>query len=461
MRLRFWGTRGSLPKPGPTTMRYGGNTPCVEARTADEQLVVLDCGTGAQGLGQALLASGGEPVHGHVLLTHMHWDHIQGLPFFAPLFAPGNEWDIYGPGSPGQSLQALLAGQMAYPYFPIALQQFGATIRYHTLVERAFRIGRLRVTPRYLNHPALTLGYRLETGSVTVVYATDHEPHAPYQPEVADRTRLESPVWLAHREEQGHIAFLAGADLVIHDAQYSLAEYQQRLGWGHSPVEYVVDVALAAQVKRLALFHHEPWHDDEMLERLVETCRQRVTACGGRLHVFAAAEGQVLNLPERQRRTLPRVDDPAFPADPAAIRAAARAPMVLIVDDEPQTVHQLTDALRSEGLRVLTVPHGEAALRLARAEDPALILLHAHLPGSDGLEVCRALRAEADPRLREVPVVLLARQTGGEHMAAGFAAGVTDYLPMPCKPTYVRSRVCGWLLRMHQEPTAGQGAQEH
>src|SRR5262249_60259068 len=234
MRLRFWGTRGSLPKPGPTTMRYGGNSPCVEIRTADQQVVVLDCGTGAQELGQALLTSGGGRVRGHLLLTHMHWDHIQGLPFFAPLFAPGNEWDIYGPGSPGQSLQASLEGQMAYPYFPIALQQFGATIRYHTLAERAFQIGSLRVTPRYLNHPALTLGYRLETGRVTVVYATDHEPHTPYQSKVADagngpdgpqlgptddplstptQSRQGSPAWLAHREGQGHIAFLAGADL--------------------------------------------------------------------------------------------------------------------------------------------------------------------------------------------------------------------------------------------------------
>jgi len=506
VRLRFWGTRGSLPKPGPTTMRYGGNTPCVEVRTADEQVVVLDCGTGAQALGEALLTSGGGPVRGHLLLTHMHWDHIQGLPFFAPLFAPGNEWDIYGPGSPGQSLQVLLAGQMTYPYFPIAIQQFGATIRYHTLDERAFQIGRLRVIPRYLNHPALTLGYRLETGSVTVVYATDHEPHAPYQSEVADRareglrptptqsrqglgradtelaarnpqsgptddpistptqSRQGTPIWLAHREEQGHIAFLAGADLVIHDAQYSMAEYQQRLGWGHSPVEYGVDVALAAQAKRLALFHHEPWHDDATLERLEEACRQRVTACGGTLEVFAAAEGQVLNFPERQRRTPPRGNARALPVQPAvstAATAATPAHTVLIVDDEPQVVRLLTDALESEGFRVLTAPHGEAALRLARIECPALILVHRHLPGNDGLEVCRAIRADADPRLREVPVVLLASQTEGEHIAAGFAAGVTDYLPMPCKPTYVRSRVCGWLLRMHQETTAGAGDQEH
>jgi len=451
MRLRFWGTRGSLPKPGPSTMRYGGNTPCVEVRTADGQLVILDCGTGVQGLGQALLAAGEGPVRGHLLITHMHWDHIQGLPFFAPLFAPGNEWDIYGPGSAGQPLQALLEGQMAYPYFPIALQQFGATMRYHTLVERAFQIGDLRVTPRYLNHPALTLGYRLDTGAATVVYATDHEPHMPYQPDVA-LPGVGSASWLTHREEQGHMAFLAGADLVIHDAQYSLTEYQQRLGWGHSPVEYAVDVALAAQARELALFHHEPWHDDDTLERLVAACRQRVAAGPGTLHVFAAAEGQIMDVPETQSHTRPHGDDPAYLGEPATTRA--RAHTVLIVDDEPQTVRLVTDALRPEGYRVLAVSDGEAALRLAWAERPALILVHWHVSSAHGLEICRALRAEPDPPLHRVPMVLLASQTAGEHIAAGFAAGVTDYLPMPCKPTYIRARVCGWLLRTRLE-TAG------
>lgn len=447
MRLRFWGTRGSLPKPGPATMRYGGNTPCVEIRTADGHLVILDCGTGAQGLGQALLAAGHGPVHGHLLLTHMHWDHIQGLPFFAPLFAPGNAWDIYGPGSPRQPLQELLAGQMAYPYFPIALQQCGATIRYHTLVERTFQIGALRVTPRYLNHPALTLGYRLETGSVTVVYATDHEPHLPYWPHAASGEAAAN--WLTHREEQRHVAFLAGADLVIHDAQYSLSEYQQRLGWGHSPVEYPVDVALAAQARRLALFHHEPWHDDSTIDGLVTTCRQRVAARAGTLHVFAAAEGQTLDLPEPQSPLGADADRAARVLESTAALAAALAQPVLIVGDEPQTVHLLTEALRPEGYRVLAAADGETAVRLARAEHPALILLHWRLPDDNGLEVCRALRAVTDTQPQRVPLVLLTTQTADEHIAAGFAAGVADYLLLPCKPTYVRARVSSWLLRTH------------
>src|ERR671934_495855 len=133
MYIRFWGTRGSLAKPGPTTLRYGGNTSCVEIRTADGTLVVLDCGTGAHGLGQALLASGERPLRGHLLITHTHWDHIQGFPFFAPLFVPGSEWDLYAPGGLGQQLEATLAGQMAYTYFPVRLDELGATLRCHDL----------------------------------------------------------------------------------------------------------------------------------------------------------------------------------------------------------------------------------------------------------------------------------------------------------------------------------------
>src|SRR5499433_2702974 len=145
MHMRFWGTRGSLPKPGPTTLRYGGNTSCVEVRTAGGTLIVLDCGSGAYGLGQALLAEASGPLHGHLLISHTHWDHIQGFPFFAPLFVPGNEWDIYAPGSVGQQLETTLAGQMEYTYFPVTLEQLNASIRYHDLVEGQFAIGGVRI----------------------------------------------------------------------------------------------------------------------------------------------------------------------------------------------------------------------------------------------------------------------------------------------------------------------------
>jgi CheY-like chemotaxis protein/phosphoribosyl 1,2-cyclic phosphodiesterase len=447
MRLRFWGTRGSLAKPGPSTVRYGGNTSCVEVRTADGALIVLDCGTGAHGLGQALQAPSAGPICGHLLITHTHWDHIQGFPFFAPLFVPGNTWDIYAPGGLGQRLEETLAGQMDYTYLPVTLDQLGATVRYHDLSEGVFTLAGVRVTARYLNHPALTLGYRLELGGVTLVYATDHEPHSrhlPHAPNLSGAPSTSPPV---HQEDQGHIAFLTGADLVIHDAQYTGAEYAQKLGWGHSPVEYAVDVALAAAAKRLALFHHDPLRDDASLDRLVQACRQRVAACGSRLEVFAAAEGQMIELPEEGLRPLRLAgrEETAPRAD--VMEQAAAAETVLIVDDEPDIVEFVTAVLAPEGYRLLSAPDGDTALRTARAQRPSLILLDWRMPGRDGLEVCRTLRAEADPQLRDVPVILLTAQAGEEAIAAGFAAGVTDYLTKPFKPAYLRSRVRGWLLR--------------
>src|ERR671923_1099312 len=150
MRIRFWGTRGSLAKPGPTTVRYGGNTACVEVRTADGTLIILDCGTGAHEFGQVLATEGPQPIHGHLLITHTHWDHIQGFPFFAPLFVPGNVWEIYAPGGRGRQLEASLAGQMAYEYFPITLEALNAEVRLHDLTEGVFDLGSIRVTAQYL-----------------------------------------------------------------------------------------------------------------------------------------------------------------------------------------------------------------------------------------------------------------------------------------------------------------------
>jgi len=179
MKVRFWGTRGSIAKPGPGTVRYGGNTACVEVRSAAGTLVVIDCGTGAHGLGQALLAEAGpRPLRGHLLISHTHWDHIQGIPFFAPFFVPGAEWDVYAPRGLALSLRETLAGQMQYTYFPITIENMGATVRYHDLVEGGFTVGDVEVRTHYLNHPALTLGYRLEADGASLVYACDHEPFA-------------------------------------------------------------------------------------------------------------------------------------------------------------------------------------------------------------------------------------------------------------------------------------------
>ena len=294
LRVQFWGTRGSLAKPGRSRNRYGGNTSCVQVTSAAGTMLVLDCGTGIHDLGCALMASGKKPIRGSILISHTHWDHIQGLPFFAPLFVPGNEWDIYAPRGLGQSLRETLAGQMQYTYFPVALEQMGATIRYHELVEGTFNIADIKVTTHYLNHPALTLGYRMESGGATVVYACDHEPFS-------------KPAEVASREfnprDQRHVEFLTGADLVIHDAQYTAAEYPQKVGWGHSTMEYAMDVCRAAGAKRLAFTHHDPLRDDDAIDQLVAAVRTAKADATSPLEVFGAADGMVVEIAANAAKT--------------------------------------------------------------------------------------------------------------------------------------------------------------
>src|SRR5262245_9969293 len=300
MHVRFYGTRGSIATPGPHTLRYGGNTSCVEVQSNAGTLIVLDMGTGAAVLGRELIARG-VPVRGHVLISHTHWDHIQGIPFFAPLFVPGNEWDIYAPRGFGQTLRDTLAGQMQYSYFPVGLEQLGATIRYHELVEGWLRVGDVEVTSRYLTHPALTLGYRLEADGVAVVYACDHEPHS---------RLLATGSGDISGEDGRHAEFLAGADLVMHDAQYLASEYPQKIGWGHSTVEYALAVARSAGVKQLALTHHDPRRDDAAIDDLVQSLHSEALHTAAP-HVFAAAEGQEMELSATNVTATPKASFPA------------------------------------------------------------------------------------------------------------------------------------------------------
>jgi phosphoribosyl 1,2-cyclic phosphodiesterase len=291
MRVRFWGTRGSIATPGPSTVRYGGNTVCVEVRSESGSILVLDCGTGARLLGKQLareLRAGGEPGRGSLLIGHTHWDHIQGLPFFAPLFVEGSAWDLYGPRGLGESLAQTLAGQMQYKYFPVTIEQLTAQVAFHDLVEGSFDVGDLRITAQYLNHPALTLGYRIEGDGVTIVYACDHEP---FDPALAIGGDI-----AASRGDARHAQFLAGADLVIHDAQYLPDEYAARRGWGHSTAEYAVAVAAAAQVGTLVLTHHDPDHADDGVDAKLAAARAAAAEVGFAGEVVAAAEGDVIEV---------------------------------------------------------------------------------------------------------------------------------------------------------------------
>src|SRR5919108_1671101 len=257
MLLRFWGTRGSIPTPGRGTTLYGGNTSCVEVRADDGTVIILDCGTGARPLGLDLLSRGPSLPQMHILVTHTHWDHIQGFPFFLPAYLAGTRLTVYGARGLDRTLEGSLSGQMQHTYFPVQLQELRAKIDFVEVAEERFKLGSFRVTTQFLNHTAPTMGYRLESGHLKVVYATDHEPFC-WAPLNGHGVHA-----LDHPGDERHIEFMAKADLVIHDSQYVDGEYPAKRGWGHSPIEYVIDVAVRAKVKRLALFHHDPLHSDE------------------------------------------------------------------------------------------------------------------------------------------------------------------------------------------------------
>jgi phosphoribosyl 1,2-cyclic phosphodiesterase/DNA-binding response OmpR family regulator len=431
VRVQFWGTRGSIAKPGPSTARYGGNTSCIEVRSARETLVIIDCGTGAHSLGQKLTSGGAKGLRGHILISHTHWDHIQGIPFFCPLFAPGNEWDIYGPKDLGQSLRETLAGQMQYTYFPVTLDQCRAKIRYHDLVEGTFDIDDIKVSTHYLNHPALTLGYRLEADGATVVYACDHEPHS---------RLLATGDGDITGQDLRHAEFANGADLLIHDAQYTADEYPSKVGWGHSSVEYVVNLGRFAQVKKVALTHHDPLRDDDAIDRLVAGVRTKLWQDSSSLDVFAAFEGQVVEVaasPAKGSARCVRDFQAEMPIEPGLAKRS-----VLLAVADTTTSAALSEAVRAEGLCVLS--NIDEARTLIANDRPSLAILEHDPPRINGMDICRAIRRQPNDDEHRLPVVIVA---GQEDQESGAAAGVTDWLIKPFTGAYARTKIRAWALR--------------
>jgi phosphoribosyl 1,2-cyclic phosphodiesterase len=294
MKIRFWGTRGSIPTPGPLTVRYGGNTACVEVRRGTE-ILIFDAGTGIRALGLSLLREfPGRPLTVHLFVSHTHWDHIQGFPFFAPANSRSTTIHVYGAPGQGHSLEKVLRGQMDADYFPVGLRDLAATIYVQEMRGREIQVGDLRVGAFYLNHPGMTLGYRVTSADRRFVYATDHEPYAETLSHVGGRGD-EGRAYGA-RLDAALVDFVGGADLYVGDAQFSDEEYGARIGWGHSSVGATVAIGLAAQAKALALFHHDPLHDDRAMEGMQRAAREMIAVRGASMQCFAAAEGQTLTL---------------------------------------------------------------------------------------------------------------------------------------------------------------------
>jgi phosphoribosyl 1,2-cyclic phosphodiesterase/FixJ family two-component response regulator len=294
-RLKFWGVRGSIPTPGKETVFYGGNTPCVEVR-ADGEIIILDAGTGIRPLGLALNTEFGEkPINLTILITHTHWDHIQGFPFFVPAYAAKNQIRMLGYEGARQGLESTLSSQMESPYFPITLRQMPGNIVIQELKEMDFSIGRVSLQAQLLNHPGICAGYRLNTSGGAICYLPDIEL---YQPQRQTKAPIKSEASGEFGKEQDAklVSFIRDAEILVIDSQYDAQEYQTHIGWGHSCVEDSVKLAIKANVKRMFLFHHDPGHSDEQISRLVALARSVVARYNSDLIVEAAREGLELTL---------------------------------------------------------------------------------------------------------------------------------------------------------------------
>ena len=258
MRIKIWGVRGSTPTPAAENLRYGGNTPCLEFRSEAGTLLIVDCGSGLRLLGKALAKEfGNRPIRAHVLLSHYHWDHIQGLPFFSPLYNKMNNFHFHSFYHPQASLEEVLDGQMSDPYFPVDMSVMPARRRFSEIKKSPFKIKDFTIHAREINHPQGCLCFRIENKSRAVVFATDIEPGEPE----SDRTVCE---------------MARGADLLIYDAQYTREQLKrEKKGWGHSTWEDAVRVSQDAKVKELILFHHDPDRDDDSIDRIQESARRR------------------------------------------------------------------------------------------------------------------------------------------------------------------------------------------
>jgi phosphoribosyl 1,2-cyclic phosphodiesterase len=289
--VRFWGTRGSIPTPGHKTRRYGGNTSCVEIRVGD-LLLICDGGTGLRELGLDLLARQSPRIEAHLFFSHMHWDHIQGFPFFVPAYAPANDLYVYEVTSGDDRVQRLLHGQMRSEYFPVTFADLGARILGRHFEAGATRFDSVSVRCLEQRHPGKSFAYAFEIDGRKIVYATDSE----LELLLADPDAVARDPDALRRLPEELVSFCRDADLLIADGQYLDDEYPQKIGWGHARATTVGDLAQQAGVKQCAIFHHDPMHADEIVDQKIEGVKRRLERAGSPCLAFGAREGLVLKL---------------------------------------------------------------------------------------------------------------------------------------------------------------------
>jgi phosphoribosyl 1,2-cyclic phosphodiesterase len=298
MKLKIWGCRGSIPTPGKDTVRYGGNTPCVELKLDDNNLIILDSGTGIRNLGNYLMRKG-ESIRAYIMITHPHWDHIQGFPFFKPIFISGNEFTIVGSGARTKTLEQIVADQMDRVYFPVRLSELKASIKFLQVGEEEFKIYDATVQTIYVNHPGFTLGYRITFNNKSIVYISDNEP---FDREITpylfnwEKEVIEKFDSVSGDPNQRIFDFVRGADLLIHDTTYTPEEYIEKVGWGHSHYLFTLRVAHEGQVKRLLLFHHDHMHTDNMIDEIFEHCKNEVKKRKYKFNLMVASEGMEIEI---------------------------------------------------------------------------------------------------------------------------------------------------------------------
>lgn len=395
MKVTFWGVRGSIPTPQAANLGFGGETACVTVEAEGARLI-LDAGSGIRSMGDAILREGSADVRESVLLSHFHWDHVQGMPYFVPLYRKGHLH--FHSQVPTERLHANLAAQMTGPFFPV---EFSATASEKEFSQFAwhtpFTIGPFQITPFPLNHPQDCTGFRVECGGRVIVYATDHE-----------HGNAEKDAVL--------LQYAKGADILITDAQYTLDEYVQRKGFGHSTWLDAAKLADAAQVGRLVLFHHDPHHSDEMLRQIVlearkvfartDVARERTSLIAGESadeSVNVNAESTGLGLKEHPLR-------------------------VLLVDDQRMVGEAVRRMLMGHVPEIEFKFCAEAANAVATANEfaPTLILQDLIMPGVEGLDMVRAFRANA--ATADVPIIVLSSKEEAATKAESFSAGANDYI---------------------------------